>query len=58
MESDRYNFKVVEEKWQKYWETNKSFKAEILDNKKNFTVLKCFLIHLEKFIWVMLEIIL
>ena len=38
MDPERYNFKVVEEKWQNYWLKNKSFKAEILRTKKNFTV--------------------
>ena len=38
MEPDRYNFKVVEEKWQKYWEINKSFKAQIIKDKKNSIV--------------------
>ena len=28
---DRYNFKVIENKWQKYWEKNKTFKSK-LDN--------------------------
>ena len=42
MEPDRYNFKVVEEKWQKYWEKNKSFKAEIIQNKKKFYCLEMF----------------
>ena len=32
-ESSRYNFKLVEEKWQSFWQKNKSFKAEI-DHKK------------------------
>ena len=42
MEPDRYNFKVVEEKWQKYWEKNKSFKAEIIQDKKKFYCLEMF----------------
>ena len=24
---ERYNFKIVENKWQKYWEENKTFKS-------------------------------
>jgi len=42
MEPDRYNFKVVEEKWQKYWEINKSFKAQIIKDKKKFYCLEMF----------------
>ena len=38
MELDRYNFKIVEEKWQNYWNKNKTFKAVVLKNKKNFIV--------------------
>ena len=30
---ERYNFKIIESKWQKFWEDNKSFKAE--RNKAN-----------------------
>ena len=35
---ERYNFKIVEEKWQKYWEEKKSFKSEINTSKKSFIV--------------------
>jgi leucyl-tRNA synthetase len=42
MEPKRYNFKVVEEKWQKYWNENKSFKAEIIKDKKKFYCLEMF----------------
>ena len=31
---DRYNFKLIENKWQKYWENNKSFKALKTDGEK------------------------
>ena len=34
---NRYNFKVVENKWQKYWEENKSFKSILNKSKKKFT---------------------
>ena len=34
MEIDRYNFKIIEEKWQDYWNKNKTFKAIIKKNKK------------------------
>ncbi len=38
MEPERYNFKVVEEKWQNYWDKNKIFKAELIKKKKSFFV--------------------
>ena len=31
---NRYNFKVVEEKWQNFWIKNKSFQSETKQNKK------------------------
>jgi leucyl-tRNA synthetase len=39
---ERYNFKVVENKWQKHWSKNKSFKSEIDKNKKKFYCLEMF----------------
>jgi len=42
MELDRYNFKIVEEKWQNYWNKNKTFKAVVLKNKKKFYCLEMF----------------
>ena len=39
---DRYNFKVVEEKWQNYWEKNKSFSTKIDKTKKKFYCLEMF----------------
>ena len=39
---DRYNFKLVEKKWQKFWEKNKSFSAKIDKNKKKFYCLEMF----------------
>ncbi len=38
----RYNFKIVEENWQKFWEKNKSFSASINKNKKKFYCLEMF----------------
>ena len=38
----RYNFKVVEEKWQKFWEDNKTFKSEVDRSKKKFYCLEMF----------------
>ncbi len=31
---DRYNFKLIENKWQKIWDKNKSFKSNITSKKK------------------------
>jgi leucyl-tRNA synthetase len=39
---DRYNFKSVEEKWQKFWEKDKSFSTKIDKNKKKFYCLEMF----------------
>ncbi len=38
----RYNYKFVEEKWQKHWEENKSFKTEINTSKNKFYCLEMF----------------
>ena len=42
MSETRYNFKVTEAKWQKYWETEKKFQTEIDKNKKKFYCLEMF----------------
>ena len=39
---DRYNFKTVEEKWQKLWEEEKTFSTKIDKNKKKFYCLEMF----------------
>ncbi len=39
---NRYNFKTVEEKWQKYWEKNKTFSSKVDKNKKKFYCLEMF----------------
>ncbi|WP_440672755.1 leucine--tRNA ligase [Candidatus Pelagibacter sp. HIMB1715] len=39
---ERYNFKLVEEKWQKYWFENKSFAVDVNKNKKKFYCLEMF----------------
>ena len=39
---DRYNFKEIEEKWQKIWEENKEFKTKIETDKKKFYCLEMF----------------
>ena len=39
---DRYNFKTVEDKWQKFWEENKSFAVKTDKSKKKFYCLEMF----------------
>ena len=39
---DRYNFKIVESKWQKKWESKKSFKVKLDKSKKKFYCLEMF----------------
>ena len=39
---ERYNFKVVEEKWQKFWDHNKIFKTKLDKTKKKFYCLEMF----------------
>jgi len=39
---DRYNFKIIEEKWQKYWVDEKVFSTSIKKNKKKFYCLEMF----------------
>ncbi len=39
---ERYNFKSVEDKWQKFWEDNKSFKATLKKDQKKFYCLEMF----------------
>ena len=38
----RYNFKSIEQKWQKFWDKNESFKCDINDNKKKYYCLEMF----------------
>ena len=38
----RYNFKSIEAKWQKFWETNKSFQVKTDTSKKKFYCLEMF----------------
>ncbi len=38
----RYNFKIIDEKWQKYWAQNNFFKSSIDKNKKKFYCLEMF----------------
>ncbi|MDA7487792.1 leucine--tRNA ligase [Candidatus Pelagibacter ubique] len=39
---DRYNFKIVEEKWQKFWTQNKTFSTKLDKTKKKFYCLEMF----------------
>lgn len=37
-----YDFKAIDQKWQKYWDDNKTFKAEVDKNKPKYYVLDMF----------------
>ena len=39
---ERYNFKVIESKWQEYWIKNKSFETKVDKKKKKFYCLEMF----------------
>ncbi len=39
---ERYNFKLIENKWQNLWEKNKSFKTKVDKSKKKFYCLEMF----------------
>jgi len=39
---ERYNFKIVEKKWQEFWSQNQTFKSEIKKSKKKFYCLEMF----------------
>ena len=39
---ERYNFKEIEDKWQKYWDQKKIFRTKIDRNKKKFYCLEMF----------------
>ena len=39
---EKYNFKVIEDKWQEYWDTNKIFKTKLDKSKKKFYCLEMF----------------
>ena len=41
-ESERYNFKNIEEKWQTFWHDNKLFKADLNSKKPKFYCLEMF----------------
>ncbi len=39
---ERYNFKSIENKWQKIWEENKTFSVQVVKGKKKFYCLEMF----------------
>ncbi len=39
---ERYNFKLIEQNWQKYWKENNTFSTKIDKNKKKFYCLEMF----------------
>ena len=39
---ERYNFKIIERKWQDAWEKNKTFATKIKENKRKFYCLEMF----------------
>ncbi|MDA9793825.1 leucine--tRNA ligase [Pelagibacteraceae bacterium] len=39
---DRYNFKTIENKWQQYWESQKTFSSKVDKSKKKFYCLEMF----------------
>ena len=39
---ERYNFKIIEEKWQKIWNDTNKFQSQIDKNKKKFYCLEMF----------------
>ncbi len=39
---ERYNFKLIENKWQKHWEKNETFNSQIDNKKKKFYCLEMF----------------
>ena len=42
MKVDRYNFKIIENKWKKFWELEKTFKSKIDKSKPKFYCLEMF----------------
>ncbi len=39
---ERYNFKIIEKKWQSFWEKNKTFSTKLEKNRKKFYCLEMF----------------
>ena len=42
MNENRYNFKIIENKWQEFWNKNETFKSELDKSKKKFYCLEMF----------------
>ena len=42
MNESRYNFKIIEDKWQKYWDEKKIFRSDLDQNKEKFYCLEMF----------------
>lgn len=40
--NEKYNFKEIESKWQKYWKENESFRTDVDENKEKYYVLEMF----------------
>ena len=40
--SDKYNSKVIEKKWQSYWDSNKLFESKVVEGKKKYYILEMF----------------
>ena len=41
-DAPRYNFKIIEDKWQKFWHNNKTFSSKINPKKPKFYCLEMF----------------
>ena len=39
---ERYNFKIIEDRWQKFWLQNNFFDSKVIENKKKFYCLEMF----------------
>ena len=39
---EKYNSKVIEKKWQSYWDEQKLFESKIKENKKKYYILEMF----------------
>ena len=40
--STKYNFKVIENKWQSYWDENKLYESKVIPNKEKYYILEMF----------------
>ena len=40
--STKYNFKVIENKWQSYWDENKHYESKVILNKEKYYILEMF----------------